>query len=33
MDEFTLRVDDVVLRDLRERLERTRFARPTPEGR
>jgi epoxide hydrolase len=30
MDEFSLRVDDVVLGDLRERLERTRFARPTP---
>jgi pimeloyl-ACP methyl ester carboxylesterase len=30
MDEFTLRVEDVVVRDLHERLRRTRFARPTP---
>ena len=30
MDEFTLRVDDAVLRDLHARLEHTRFARPTP---
>jgi hypothetical protein len=30
LEAFTLHVDDAVLDDLRQRLERTRFARPTP---